>query len=334
MKRPVLSLFFLLLLIVGTFFILRNAKSKQYMQLSGKAFGTIYHITYHSSRPLQQEVEATLQQVDATFSMFNPHSLVARINAGADTTLNDAFIEVFDMAQQVSEQTQGAFDITVAPLVNAWGFGTKGERQPSQQQIDSLLQCVGYGKVKLHGQRLQRTDKRLQLDFSAIAKGYACDALAHMMRHNGVDNFMIEIGGEVVCQGVNEKGKRWRIAVQQPKENASEDQEYQAILTLCDQAVATSGNYRNFYYKDGRRYAHTIDPHTGRPVQHSLLSATVVAPQCARADAYATAFMVMGLQKAQQFMQQHADLQALLVYEDAQGRLLTWATPKLKKAMQ
>ena len=333
MKRPILSIAFLLLLIIGTILILRNAQNKRYLQLSGDVFGTSYHITYYSSKPLDNEVKATLQRVDATFSMFNPSSLTARLNAGIDTVLNDNFIEVFNMAQQVAQRTNGAFDITVAPLVNLWGFGIDSQSKPSKPSIDSIKQFVGYDKVSLQQKHLRRTHPNIQLDFSAIAKGYACDALANTMKRHQVEHFMIEIGGEVICRGDNPKGKTWNIAVQNPQAEG-DSVAYQTILPLKNRAVATSGNYRNFYYKNGRRYAHIINPHTGYPVEHTLLSATVVARQCALADAYATAFMVMGLTKAQQLLQYNSEIQALLIYEDNKKQLKTWCTPELEKLLQ
>ena len=329
-KHPLLSALFLLLLIAGTVYILRRADNKKYLQLSGNVFGTVYHITYHSSQPLDKEVENTLKGVDSTFSMFNPNSLTSQINAGQQPVLNDAFIEVFQLALNVWRQTQGAFDITVAPLVDAWGFGRKQRTNDTLQtppDIDNLLRHVGSDKIKLQGHRLIRMDSLVQLDFSAIAKGYACDALAAMMQRHHVDNYMIEIGGEVACRGYNAKHETWTIAVTKPEEAADVNSEaYQAILQLKDKAVATSGNYRNYYYKGGKRYAHTINPHTGRPVQHNLLSATVIAKHCALADAYATAFMVMGLTDTQRFLQQHKELDAMLIYEDASGNISTWSS--------
>ena len=227
------------------------------------------------------------------------------------------FIEVFKLSQQVSKDTDGAFDITVAPLVNAWGFGTKSEEMPDQHAIDSLLTIIGYQKVSLVGRQVKKTDARVMLDCSAIAKGYGTDAAAHLLKEKGITNYMVEIGGEVVTHGINEQRIPWKIGVTKPTDDAlATSHELQTVLNLTDKAMATSGNYRNFYYKGGRRYAHTINPKTGYPVQHNILSATVIADDCARADAYATAFMVMGFDGAKEVLKRNPDLMAYLIYDD------------------
>jgi thiamine biosynthesis lipoprotein len=276
-------------------------------------FGTIYNITYQSSEDLQQEIEAELMKVDGEFSMFNPQSTVARLNSGDSTVeRSPMFNEIYQLAQTVSKETDGAFDITVAPLVNAWGFGFKHESLPTPEQVDSLMQI------------------RNQMDFSAIAKGYGCDVVARLLESHGIRNYMIEIGGEVVLKGMNAKGENWRIGISKPVDDSlNVDNEIQAVLSITDCAMATSGNYRNFYYQGGRKYAHTIDPRTGYPVRHSLLSATVLADNCATADAYATSFMVLGLEGAKAVLQRHPELMAYLIYTDKQGNLAVWSSPAL-----
>ena len=306
---------FLVLLIAGTVFIARqNRRATEglavFQHEEGLVFGTVYHLTYQSPRSLKQEVEAALKQVDGEFSMFNEQSTVAAINRGENPPRSEMFNEVYQLALQVNADTDGAFDITVAPLVNAWGFGFKHEQLPTPEQVDSLMLI------------------RSQLDFSAIAKGYGCDVAARTLLAGGSEHFMVEIGGEVVTRGHNPKGEPWRIGVSKPTETPDGgnpvDGELQTVLTLSDAAMATSGNYRNFYYQGGRKYAHTIDPRTGYPVQHELLSATVLAPTCAVADAYATSFMVLGLEQAKALLNRHAELKAYLIYTDRQGQLAVW----------
>ena len=283
-----------------------------YQHDQGFVFGTIYNITYQSADNLQTEIEAALQQVDGEFSMFNEQSTVARLNRGEQADTNAMFSEVWQLARQVSAETNGAFDITVAPLVNAWGFGFKHEQLPTARQVDSLLQV------------------RNQMDFSAIAKGYGCDMVARLLQSRGITNYMIEIGGEVVLGGRSPSDADWHIGVNKPTaDTLAIDGELFTVLNITDRAMATSGNYRNFYDKDGRRYAHTIDPRTGYPVQHSLLSATVIAANCATADAYATAFMVLGLDSARQVLQQHPELEAYLIYIDDRQQLQAWHSPTL-----
>ena len=290
-----------------------SCAQKEYRQNTNFVFGTIYNITYQSDRDLQQEIEAELMKVDGEFSMFNPQSTVARINSGDSTVeRSEMFNEIYQLAQTVSKETDGAFDITVAPLVNAWGFGFKHEQLPTPEQVDSLLQL------------------RNQMDFSAIAKGYGCDVVARLLESHGIHNYMVEIGGEVVVSGKNAKGDDWHIGITKPTEDSlNVEGEMQTVLSITDHAMATSGNYRNFYYQGGRKYAHTIDPRTGYPVQHSLLSATVLAENCATADAYATSFMVLGVEGAKAVLARHPELMAYLIYTDEKGQLTTWASPAL-----
>ncbi len=375
MTKTILKALFLLALIVGTVLIVRENQKTVYQKNEGRIFGTVYHITYQCANDLHEEILAELQRVDRSLSMFNDSSTISRINRNeaVDFSQDSLFVEVFQLARRIAEDTDGAFDITVAPLVNAWGFGFKNDVMPTDAAIDSLRRFVGYRKVSLEalsdtsslhleGQRgaffVKKTDSRTMLDCSAIAKGFGCDLVARFFRRQGIENYMIEIGGEVVVGGVSEKGEKWRIGVTKP-ENAAPSQPpptgggetLQTILQLplssphsggqrgahssllaprsSFSALATSGNYRNFYVKDGKRYAHTIDPRTGRPVQHSILSATVIADNCATADAYATAFMVLGLDEARRILNRHPELLAYLIYTDENGHYAVWASPEL-----
>ncbi|MCR5131038.1 MAG: FAD:protein FMN transferase [Prevotella sp.] len=332
----------LLFLIAGTIFIARQERTKPYQRNQGKIFGTFYHITYQCENDLQKEIENELMKVDKTLSMFNDSSIISRINRNeqTDPTTEEGnmFMEVFHLAMNISKETKGAFDITVAPLVNAWGFGFKEGTEPTPSVVDSIRKFVGYEKVELTENpklKIRKTDPRTMMDCSAIAKGFGCDVVARFLQKRDVSNYMIEIGGEVVAKGTNDKGEQWRIGITKPTEDSTnQNTELQGILRLPTtskhlQALATSGNYRNFYYKDGQRYAHTIDPRTGMPVQHNILSATVVAKTCAIADAYATAFMVMGLDGAKKVLEAHDDLQAYLIYSDEKGEYAIWKSKEL-----
>lgn len=328
---------FLAFLIIGTIYIIRQQHNLPYQNNRGTIFGTTYSITYQHGTDLHELIKQELLQVDSALSMFNPHSVISHINNNESVAVNDMFCDVFLLAQQVSQDTHGAFDITVAPLVNAWGFGFKQHETPTNQQVDSLLQLIGYQKVQLTevtGEKGQRTvtkqDPRIMLDCSAIAKGYGVDVVAQLLREKGIDNYLVEIGGEVSTRGINSKRVPWKIGVTKPTENSSDmGGELQTILNVTNKCMATSGNYRNFYYKGGRRYAHTIDPKTGFPVQHNILSATVLADKCALADAYATAFMVMGMEKAREVLQRHPDIMAYLIYDD-HGNTRVWYSPSMK----
>ncbi len=307
------KLLFLLLLIVGTVLIIRQQRAMPYQHDNGFIFGTVYNITYQCEDNLKTEIEAALQQVDGEFSMFNDTSTVARHNRGEKVSESPMYKEVYKLAQTVHQETDGAFDITVAPLVNAWGFGFKHEQMPTKQQVDSLLRI------------------RNQYDFSAIAKGYGSDVVARLLRRRGVTNFMVEIGGEIVTQGISERRLPWKIGVTKPTDDSlSVNGELQTVLNITDIAMATSGNYRKFYYKDGQKYAHTIDPKTGYPVQHSLLSATVLAKDCATADAYATSFMVLGVERAKAVLEKHPELMAYFIFARPDGTNGVWFSPSLQ----
>ena len=329
-KRLVWQLPFLALLIVGTIFIIRQQRATPFQHCAGPIFGTTYSITYQHDEDLQAEIVARMKEVDTTLSMFNEESVISQINNNKSITPTAMFLDVFQQAQQISKDTDGAFDITVAPLVNLWGFGFKHNETPDQQAVDSLMRFVGYQKVKYDGHYIVKRDPRIMLDCSAIAKGYGADVVARLLDKKGVKNYLVEIGGEVVTRGISEKRLPWKIGVIKPTDDPlQQGNELQTVLNITDKAMATSGNYRNFYYKGGKKYAHTIDPKTGQPVQHNILSATVLTNRCARADAYATAFMVMGLEKAQKVLERNPDLLAYLIYDD-NGHNKVWYSPSLK----
>lgn len=352
MKKKYWQLLFLVFLIVGTVLIIRQQQTTPYQKDNGFIFGTVYNITYQSDKNLKQEIEAELKKVDSALSMFNPQSVISKINQGATTIPQTEegrmFEEVVGLALNISKETDGAFDITVAPLVNAWGFGFKSGEAPTPQQVDSLRRLTGYEKIAYNAKQHKIESKsrnakarpatsngniapHFQLDCSAIAKGYGSDVVARLLRKKGIKNYMVEIGGEVVTSGISEKRVPWRIGVTKPTDDTlSVSSELQTVLNVTDRAMATSGNYRNFYYKGGKKYAHTIDPKTGYPVQHNILSATVLAPNCATADAYATSFMVLGLDGAKRILEKHPELMAYLIYTDAKGNYATWHSPKLK----
>ena len=330
-KRLIWQLPFLILLIVGTILIIRNQNITPYHNDKGMVFGTTYSITYQADSSLHTSIKKELQKVDEALSPFNKQSVITAVNENRNMTVNKMFADVFLMAEKISEDTDGAFDITVAPLVNAWGFGFKSGKHPSRHDIDSLKTIIGYKKVSLNDLRVTKTDPRVMLDCSSIAKGYGSDAVAAMLERHGVKNYMVEIGGEIVTKGISQKRMPWKIGVTKPIDDSlSLSQEIQCIINVTDKALATSGNYRNFYYHGGKKYAHTIDPKTGYPVQHSILSATVIANNCATADAYATAFMVMGMEKAQKLLERHPELMAYIIFADKDGIIQTWCSPSLK----
>ena len=328
--KKILSAFFLVALIVGTVFILSGSK---YYTNEGQIFGTTYHITYAGTNDLDKEIRAELQRVDDALSMFNKQSVLSKFNRNEKYDVSNArFNDVVRLSLQLSRETDGAFDITVAPLVNEWGFGFKHRERINASKIDSLRAFVGYDKLFYEGNRLNKRDSRVTIDCGAVAKGYGVDCVARLLSSKGCTNYMVEIGGEVVVKGKNAKGKKWTIGINKPVDDSTETvSEVQNILHVSDCGIATSGNYRNFYYVDGRKVSHTIDPKTGQPVQHSLLSATVLTPSCAKSDALATSFMVMGLDRAKAFLAKHKDVQAYFIFADGQGKYNVWMTEGMQK---
>ena len=325
-KRRFFWTIFLLFLVIASVLIIRQNKSTPYQVASGKIFGTFYQVIYQNDNKLDKELEDELRKINNEFSIFLDGSTVSAINQNiSQGELTDMFLEVLKIAQETNKETDGAFDITVAPLVNAWGFGFQQRENISQQRIDSLLEIIGQDKIKLENRKIIKENPRTMLDFGAIAKGYACDVIGRMLKKNDIQNFMIEIGGEIVVHGKNAENQTWRIGVNRPDDDRSGTRrDLQTILQVTDKAIATSGNYRNFYYEDGKKYAHSINPKTGYPVEHSLLSATVIANNCATADAYATSFMVMGIEKAKKVLEKHGELSAFFIYADEEGNYKTW----------
>ena len=331
-RKAIWQIPLLILLIVGTVLIILQQKNMPYQHDEGFIFGTVYHVTYQSDDNLKSEIEAELKKVDDEFSMFNKLSSVTAFNQKGRLKMSPMFEEVYQMAADINRETNGSFDITVAPLVNAWGFGFKNQQMPTPQEVKEMRQHVGMNKLSvtsLNGYKatneLRKKDQAVMLDFSAIAKGYGSDRIARLLRLHDIKNFMVEIGGEIVTSGVSEKRLPWKIGITKPGDDSlSTNKELQTVLNVTDKAMATSGNYRNFYYKGGKKYAHTIDPQTGYPVQHSLLSATVIANRCAQADAYATSFMVMGIDKAKEVLKKHPELKAYFIYSDHKGNYSTW----------
>ena len=318
---------FLVFLIVATVIILAENKP-EYRTSQGAVFGTTYHITYNHNADLSTDITRVLKDVDNSLSTFNANSTISLVNKNQQVELDSMFLYVFHLAQHVAETTSGAFDITVAPAVNAWGFGFKNAETIDNDVIDSLKQIVGYQMVKEENGAIVKNDSRIMLDCSAIAKGFGCDVVAALFDSVGIADYMVEIGGEIVVKGLNSKGSDWRIGISKPTDDSlATETELQTVLELTNRAMATSGNYRNFYYKDGKKYAHTIDPATCRPVNHNLLSVTVLAENCAVADAYATAMMVLGLERSLDLCKKLENIDAYFIYQDNNGVIQICTTP-------
>lgn len=311
--------------------VICSCRREEYRQLSGTVYGTFYRIVYESVRPMDREIQAEMERVNASLSMFNPSSVISRLNHNEQEKADSLFVRMFRTSQQVHRETNGAFDITVAPLVNAWGFGYKKDIIPLPGYIDSVRQFVGMEKLTLAGNRLQKARKEMEMDASAIAKGLGVDLAAEYLESQGVKNFMVDIGGEIRVRGKSDKKRAWRIGIDRPVDDpVPGERQVQLIIGLTEGALATSGNYRNFYIKEGKKYAHTIDPRSGYPVQSDVVSSTVYAPSCMEADAYATAFMVLGLEESRKVIGASPELEACLIYVD-EGQLKVWMTGRFKE---
>lgn len=327
------SFLWLAFLILATIWILarRNQKA-EFNTASGFVFGTVYKIAYQHDADLKPEIEAELKRFDQSLSPFNDSSVISRVNRNEELVTDSFFQTCFNRSMEISRETKGAFDITIAPLANAWGFGFKKGAFPDSLMIDSLLQITGYEKVKLENGKVVKQDPHIMLSCSAVAKGYSVDVIARLLDRKGIKNYMVDIGGEVVVKGKNATGDLWRIGINKPYDDSlAVKQDIQVVLNLTDLGMATSGNYRNYYYKDGKKYAHTIDPRTGYPVQHSILSSTVIAEDCMTADALATSFMVMGLEEAEKFCKANPMIDAYFIYSGEKGEFKTYYTDGMKK---
>lgn len=316
--------------------------------IEGEAQGTTYHITYYDAkqRDFKTDVDSILIDFDQVLSTYQESSLITKLNQAdqGDHRIEDAtgyFTDVFMRAYEVYVTTEGAFDPTVKPLASAWGWGLEKAEEMDSTKVDSLLYYVSFAPNRItlrphefkedgtisSGTVLYKVEAGIELDFNAIAQGYSVDVLCSYLAANGITDYMVELGGELRVAGKKSDGSPWKIGIDKPEENA-ETRNLQATIEISDRSLATSGNYRKFYEKDGVKYSHTLDPFTGYPVTHALLSATVLAEECSTADAYATAFMVMGLDKTKAFLEQHEaiGLDVYLIYSGENGEMLTWSS--------
>lgn len=320
----------LFLIVFLAVYFLRDNSNQPYQANQGMIFGTYYNIKYQYKKDIQAGIESELKKFELSLSPFNKQSIIARINNNdAEVRADKWFSTVFNKSKEVYALSGGYFDPTVSPLINAWGFGFEKKETVTQELIDSLLTFVGMDKVSLDKKgKVTKADPRLKLDFSAIAKGYGCDVIGEYLKKQGIRNFLVDIGGEIVAQGVNPSGKCWTLGIRVPKEEERvEPIRWIEKVSLCDAAMATSGNYLNYYVQDdGKRIAHTINPKDGKPIHCTLLSATVLAKDCMTADALATTFMVVGLEKALEIAESLPDIEAYFISaneQDTTGYLIT-----------
>jgi len=325
-------------LLLGFFTSSCRDKNPVFANFTGFAQGSTYSIVYDNKKnidpgELRKRVEKILYDFDMSLSLYKDSSIISKINRNEDAVPDSFFTEVFRKSVIISEMTEGAFDITVGPLVNAWGFGPDEHKNFSELKRDSLLRLVGMSKVSLVNGRLVKSDPHICLDVNAIAQGFSVDVICRLFDNLGIKNYLIEIGGEVGAKG--KKGANlWRIGIDKPVDNnMSPGQTLQAIIKISDKALATSGSYRKFYIENGIKYSHEIDPKTGYPAKNTLLSATIIADDCTMADGIATACMVLGKDKTIEFLNIHPEFEAYLVYSDDSGNFKTWTSEKLKSEL-
>lgn len=321
----------------------RNANN--YFKLTGYTQGTTYNITYCDRDTLGNKIHFTpddiqffisesLTNIDNTISGYNKGSILSKINNNIDCDLNPIFEEIFNISQDIHKLTDGFVDISGGPLFDLWGFGFKAGIDPCEEDINSAMTLIGMDKIKIVGNKVVKDTPSTQLNFNAIAPGYSCDLIGRLLENKGITDYLIEIGGEVLCKGNNPNRKDWTIGIDTPTDgNNDSGKDIKAIISVSDIAVVTSGNYRKYYIKDGKKYSHSINPKTGRPVSHNLLSATILAKTAALADGYATYCMVIGLEESIKFFDSHPEIEGYLIYGE-QENMKVFCTPKLEKTIR
>lgn len=319
------------------FFSVFMYSQQEPVKFGGNAQGSTYHITYFDkkNRNFQLQIEKILQDFDRSVSTYLPTSIISKINSNQkDVIVDKYFIACFNKAKEVWKNTDGAFDPTVYPLVNAWGFGPGKKLKIEKPIIDSIIKFVGFDLIELKGNKIIKKDPRVALDFNAFAQGYSVDVVSEFLNSKGINSYIVEIGGEVYAKGKKLNGDNWTIGIEKPIDNKESTNPLKAIVKLENLAVSTSGNYRRFVIEDGIKYSHHIDPKTGYPTKNNLLSASIFAKECISSDANATGVLVMGLEKAKEFLQVHPELQAYLIYSDDQGNYQIFETPGLKSIVR
>ena len=319
-----------------------SCQQKEPICLYGEAQGTYYSVQYFDpqGRKLQAQIDSMLSDFDQTASLWVEGSLLRRINANLTDTISPLFADLLQKSLLINHYSDGAFDCRIGKLVQTWGFSFRQREEPDSLMLQDLMHAAAatVSIDTIDGTLLLRKENpATELDFNAIAQGYSSDMVARMLESLGIENYLIDIGGEVIARGTKAGGRPWRVGIEKPAEDRYSEPVVQTAVELNDLSLVTSGSYRKYYEKDGVKYSHTVDPATGRPVTHSLLSATVVAEECWLADAMATAYMVMGLEGAKQFIAAHpgepgTDM-VFLIYDD-HGSLATYATPAFKKIEQ
>lgn len=339
MKQLYIHIIFLITILTGC------QTNSQYYKVTGFAQGGTYNVTYSpcdslgnkvkiSPDSLKRVMDKLLLEIDNSLSGYNKGSILSKANANLDLEVNQLFEEMFKVSSDIWLETEGKFDPSAAPLFDIWGFGFQNRDAVTQHKIDSILQFVGMDKGTICDGKLIKSDPRFKLNFNAIAQGYSCDVLASELDRIGICNYLVEVGMEIYCRGVNPSGNLWKIGVDTPEDgNMEAGKSLTGIIEVSDVGIVTSGNYRKYFIEQGQKFSHTIDPVSGYPVKHNLLSATIIAHNASLADAYATYCMVIGLEEAKSFLASRPDLKGYLIYGTADGGMETYYTENLKSQL-
>ena len=310
-------------------------KKSEYLKIAGYAQGTSFHITYENSnnQDYGEAIDSILSAFDKSCSMYDSTSIISRINNNDPTVEADNwFIDVFKKSVEVNALSEGALDITVGPVVRAWGFGAQPMAKHDTAYIDSLSQYVGMEKVKLVGRKIIKQLPGVSLDVNGVAQGYSVDLLAEFFDKKRIKNYLVEIGGEVRSKGTNAKNTLWHVGIDRPADNnLIPGQQIQAIVELNNKSMTTAGNYRKFFVENGVKYGHTINPKTGYPAKNTMLSATVVADDAVTADAWDTAFMVLGIEKSKEILKTLKGIDVYFIYSNEKGEYEIYCSDGLKK---
>lgn len=329
------SLFYIIISVLILFGACENSRP-DYYNIRGFTQGTTYSIIYDSEcgidpTQMKSDIDTILHHFDLSLSTYNRASIISELNRGSEVEADSLLLYVLHRSREIWALTDGAFDITMGPLINAWGFGPDAIRKFKPEMHDSLMTFIGMDKLVIEDMMVRKNDPRMFVDLNAIAQGYSVDIICDYLKSLGIERCLVEIGGEIRSVGSKYESIPWKVAIDKPIDNNFiPGSNIQAIIRLNNLSLATSGNYRKFYVgDDGVKYSHTIDPWSGRPVQHNLLSATIITKDCISADAYATACMVLGLDKAKALIERSDKLEGYLVYSDENGELRIWFTDKM-----
>lgn len=310
--------------------ILTSCNVPERKQYTGVTQGSYYSVIYYDERDFSDEIDSILKDVENSVSLWQENSIIRKVNENKDVIVDKIFIDNFNWAVKAAEFSDGLFDATIAPLVSAWGFHYKKEIALTDKMIDSILELVDYRKIRIEDGRVIKDNENMSLDFNAVAQGYTADIIGEYLYSQGINNYLVDIGGEITAKGVKPNGETWKIGIEKPAPDKNAERVIQMKIELKDKAVVTSGSYRKYIEKDNVRYSHSIDPRTGQPVEHNLLSATIIADNAAWADCLASICMIAGMEKASELLK-NEDVEALFIYLDDENQLQTFQTEGFEK---